>query len=71
MPVVREGELLQHLFGILGGALHGAHARCLLAAVVFQHGIVQSLHSTETTEHTLLSQQLRPSASGHEAFCRC
>ena len=47
MPVVGEGELGQHLLGVLGGALHGAHAGRLLAAVVLQHCVVQRLHSTQ------------------------
>lgn len=43
-PVVRERELLEHLRCVLRGALHGRHARGLLAAVVLCHGIVNDLH---------------------------
>lgn len=42
-PVVGQRELAQHLLGVLGGRLHGRHARCLLAAVVLQQPVVQRL----------------------------
>ena len=42
-PVVLQRQLADHFCGILRGALHGRHARCLLAAVVLQQGIVQGL----------------------------
>lgn len=53
-PVVRECELVQHLLGILGGTLHGTHARRLLAAVVLQKGVVECLHTAPTFYWLLL-----------------
>mmetsp|Transcript_13823 Transcript_13823/g.41773 ORF Transcript_13823/g.41773 Transcript_13823/m.41773 type:complete len:206 (+) Transcript_13823:64-681(+) len=37
--VVGQGQLAEHLLGILGGGLHGRHAGCLLAAVVLEHAV--------------------------------
>lgn len=38
-PVEREGQLLDHLSGVLGGVVHGGHAGALLGAGAFLHGV--------------------------------
>ena len=44
-PVVGQRELGEHLRRVLCGALHCAHARCLLAAVVLQQRVVHHLRT--------------------------
>jgi hypothetical protein len=41
LAVIRERELAEHLPCALGRVLHGAHPRCVLAAVVLEHRVVQ------------------------------
>mmetsp|Transcript_15885 Transcript_15885/g.23360 ORF Transcript_15885/g.23360 Transcript_15885/m.23360 type:complete len:340 (+) Transcript_15885:51-1070(+) len=40
-PIVLQGELLDHLPGVLGGVLHGIHPGGLLGSGGLHHGVVQ------------------------------